>query len=81
MLFLALKKVRVVKITPCLIPITQYKNPPSKFPIPLPLTITWKTLGKGPSLLKFVSLFQVKFSFSIDNVFSEFYHDIKNALI
>ena len=34
MLFLALKKVQMIKITPCQIPTTQQKNrPPAKFPI------------------------------------------------
>ena len=48
------------------------KSPQANFtppPLPLPLNTYWKTLGKGPSLLKFVCLFQVKFSFSIDNIF------------
>ena len=53
------------------IPTTQQKNLPGKFPIPLPLNTIWKTLGKGPSLLNFVCLFQVKFNFLIDNNFSE----------
>ena len=35
----------------------------------LPLTTVWKTLDRGPSLLKFVCLFQVKFNFSMDNFF------------
>ena len=30
------------------------KFPPDKFPIPTPLNAIWKTLDKGPSLLKFV---------------------------
>ena len=35
----------------------------------LTLTAIWKTLDKGPSLLKFVCLFQVKFNFNSENVF------------
>ena len=35
----------------------------------LTLFAIWKTPDKGPSLSKFISLFQVKFNFSIENVF------------
>ena len=38
------KKVKMVKITPREIPTTRQKNPPVKFPIPLPLNGIWKTL-------------------------------------
>ena len=37
--------------------------------------------AKRQSLLNFVYLFQIKFNFSIENIFSESYHDIKNTLI
>ena len=60
MLFLALKKVRVVKTTPSQIPTTQLKNLSCKFPIPLSLTTIWKTLDRGLGLSKFAYLFQVK---------------------
>ena len=43
--------------------------PPSKFSIPLPLNAIWEILDKGPRFLKCVCLFQVKFNFSIENVF------------
>ena len=39
------------------------------FSIPLPLNAIWEILDKGPRFLKFVCLFQVKFNFSIENVF------------
>ena len=46
------------------------ENPPqANFPSLLPFHIIWKTLGKRPSFLKFVCLFQVKFNFFIDNIF------------
>ena len=45
------------------------QHSPGKFPIPLPLNTIWKTLDKGPSLLKFACLFQIKFNFSIENIF------------
>ena len=38
-------------------------------PHALPLSTIWKTLQKGPGLLKFVCLFQVKFNFSFENIF------------
>ena len=41
----------------------------ANFPSPLPLSTIGKTLGKGPSLLNFDCLFQVKPNFSIDNIF------------
>ena len=51
MLFLALKNIQMVKITPCQIPSTNPRSPLAKFPIPshwgdspLPLYILWKTL-------------------------------------
>ena len=47
------------------------KSPKENFPFPLLLDTIWKNLDKGPSLLKFVCLLQVKFNFSIDNIFSE----------
>ena len=50
-------------------PVAPPKSPQANFPSPLPLTTTWKTLDKGLSLLKFVCLLQVKFNFSIDNIF------------
>ena len=37
---------------------------PDKFSISPPLNAVWKTLDKGPSLLKFVCLFQVKLIYS-----------------
>ena len=67
MFFFALKKVPVVKITP-LSDSHPIENPSREFPVPLPLNIIWKTLDKGPSLLKFVCLFKVKFNCSIDNI-------------
>ena len=70
MLFLSLKKVWVVNITPCQIPTTRKINVAQvNFSFPLPLNAIWKTLDKGPSLFTFVCFFQVKFNFSIENVF------------
>ena len=64
------EKVQVVKIIPCEIPTTRQKNPTQvNFPSTLPSNIIWKSLGKRPSLLKFVCLFQVEFNFSINNIF------------
>ena len=45
------------------------KFPQPNFPSLLPLNVTWKTLDKAPSLLKFICLFQLKFNFSIENIF------------
>ena len=48
---------------------TQKSPPQANFLAPLPSNTIWKNLDKRPSLLKFVCLFQVKFNFSIDNIF------------
>ena len=45
------------------------KSPQANFLSSYPLTLFGKSWAKGPSSLKFVCLFQVKFSFSIDNNF------------
>ena len=50
-------------------PIDPPPLPPRQISHPLPVNTIWKTLGKGPSLLKLVCLFQVKFNFSIDIFF------------
>ena len=65
-LFLALKKFEWPKPLLVRFPTPNRKIPLGKFSTLLPLNTIWKTLVKGPSLLKFVCLFQVKFSFSID---------------
>ena len=47
------------------------KSPPANFPSPYPLILfgkSWKKFAK-PSFFKFACLFQVKFSFTIDNIF------------
>ena len=65
--FLVLKKVRMVKITPCQIPSNWSKNPPAKFPIPgaisaLTLNAIYKTLKLVPRST-FLKIFFEKKSF------------------
>ena len=72
MFVLALKKARLFKITSLSDshhPIEKF--PQANFPPPLPLKLfpIWKSLDKGSSFLKTVSLFQVKSNFSIENIF------------
>ena len=52
-LFLALKKVQIVKIIPPLVTTTQRKIPSAKFLIPPPLTVIWKTQGLVVTKLDF----------------------------
>ena len=67
MLFLALKKVWVAKITPYQTPTTQ-----ENFPSPLLFNAIWKNLNKELlNFFKFIYLFQIKFNFTIENIFSE----------
>ena len=63
MLFLALKKVRFVKITPPQVPTTQQKIPSTKLPIPSLNTIR-KTLYE-----RVVSFFEMKLVFRVSKDF------------